>query len=238
MHLLHFILTIFYLLLCLYSIFIRYYYKQLSFLKPLFIISVLGTILHGYFYIMNVNHPFFVTILFFCYIMLLVIFFMIEGMMLVFNFNHKIKKADGIIVLGAGLDKDKIPLSLQYRLDACITYFKTYSIPIVVSGGQGKNEWISEAKAMKDYLILHHIPNDKIIIEDKSTSTYENLKFSQIYFSKSDKLVIITNGFHLMRSLYIARKLHINAIGYAAKNNIITYPLYAFREFFAFLKNL
>ena len=88
--------------------------------------------------------------------------------------------ADYIIVLGSKVNGTKPSYSLQYRIDKAAEYLKSHEKTIaIVSGGQGKGEDISEALAMKQGLIKQNIAEDRIIMEDKSTSTDENITFSK-----------------------------------------------------------
>ena len=89
-------------------------------------------------------------------------------------------EADYIIVLGSKVNGTKPSYSLQYRIDKAAEYLKSHEKAIaIVSGGKGKGEDISEALAMKNELMKLNIAEDRIIMEDKSTSTDENIKFSK-----------------------------------------------------------
>ncbi len=121
---------------------------------------------------------------------------------------------DAIIVLGAAVRGEEISGSLQKRLDAAIAYYeKNPDVVIVVTGGQGPQEDITEALAMERYLMANGIPQDKIIKEEQATSTYENFMFSKElldeYFSeqgKTDyKLAYITDDYHIYRAGQLAK---------------------------------
>src|SRR5699024_8835907 len=87
---------------------------------------------------------------------------------------------DVIIVLGCGIRGDMVSDQLARRLDAAIRYHtQNPDAMILVSGGQGPQESVTEALAMETYLIAGGIPSDKIIKEESSTSTYSNLLFSK-----------------------------------------------------------
>jgi uncharacterized SAM-binding protein YcdF (DUF218 family) len=84
---------------------------------------------------------------------------------------------DYIVVLGAGLRGSKPSITLKQRLDASLNYISSHKdIPIIVSGGQGPGDDISEAEAMKDYLTSNGGSKERIVLESKSTSTEENLQ--------------------------------------------------------------
>ncbi|MGL5716828.1 MAG: YdcF family protein, partial [Paraclostridium sp.] len=141
---------------------------------------------------------------------------LIEGLLLI-NINNfkeadEIEKLDYMIVLGAGLDGYNVGKTLKSRLDKAIEYYAlNQDVKIIVTGGQGKDEVISEAEAMYKYLISKDIPKDSIIKEDKATTTLENMIFSkEILEQRGDedkKVLIVTNEFHLTRSMLIAKIL-------------------------------
>ncbi len=121
---------------------------------------------------------------------------------------------DAIIVLGAAVRGERISGALQKRLDVAIEYYqKNPNVIIVVTGGQGPQEDITEALAMERYLVANGIPKDKILKEEQATSTYENFKFSKklldSYFAqqgKTDyKLAYITDDYHIYRAGQLAK---------------------------------
>ena len=120
-------------------------------------------------------------------------------------------KEDAIIVLGAGLQGDKLSAALQNRLDAAIAYAKKNPRAFVVlSGGQGPGESMTEAEAMKQYLLANapSIRFTQMIIENESTSTHENMVFSKkkidARFAPGYKVAFVTSDFHVMRSHVLA----------------------------------
>lgn len=121
---------------------------------------------------------------------------------------------DAIIVLGAAVRGERISGALQKRLDAAIEYYQENpDVIIVVTGGQGPQEDITEALAMERYLLANGIPQEKIIKEEEATSTYENFKFSKElldeYFAiqgKTDyKLAYVTDDYHIYRAGQLAK---------------------------------
>ncbi len=116
---------------------------------------------------------------------------------------------DAVIVLGAGIRGDRVSLPLKLRLDKAVEYHrKNPDAVIVVTGGQGFQETVTEAYAMEKYLLECGVNKEKIIKEEKATSTNENMRFSKeildTYFSDDYTTVIITNNFHIYRSVAIA----------------------------------
>ena len=125
-------------------------------------------------------------------------------------------QADGTkayaVVLGAKVKGNGEPsLSLQYRLETAIAYLEQYPhVTVIVSGGQGKEEPVSEAERMYTYLLEAGIAEERIIQEDASTSTFENLSLSKALLPEGETAVtIISSDFHLTRAQYLAEKLDL-----------------------------
>ena len=123
---------------------------------------------------------------------------------------------DVVIVLGAGIRGATVSLPLASRLDEAIRYHQQNPRGvIVVSGGQGYQEEISEAEAMERYLLARGVPKERIIKETNSTSTYENFVFSKEILDKrlpdGYSAVLITNDFHVYRATKIAQRTGISA---------------------------
>lgn len=173
---------------------------------------------------------------------------LIDSTILIFAMNKDYKKAECVMILGAGLKGDKVSATLKTRLDGAIDFMNNgegYDF-IVVSGGKGSDELISEAEAMRRYLVDKGIPNSKILLEDKSTSTFENFKFSKdIITSHSGKYIedinvkFFTNGFHTMRSYFLGKRLGYDELSaYGTKTPFYLAPYYYFREIFAMGKSI
>ncbi len=131
---------------------------------------------------------------------------------------------------------ERITDSLKRRLDAALLYHQVCpSVKIIVSGGQGKGEDVSEAYAMVQYLREHEVKDEQIMLEDQSRTTRENLRFSKAYLEELKTPVgIVTNNFHLFRALLIGRSEgYENLTGIAAGCNRILFLNYMVREFFA-----
>ena len=134
------------------------------------------------------------------------------------SFQFHITLTDGIAdaglraLVGAGLRKDKPSMLLRYRLDKAYEYAAEHpDLLIVTSGGQGRDEWIPEGQAMRDYLIEKGLPADRVLAENKSTSTEENFAFSldilkERGYSTDTPIVYVSNAFHCYRAgRYAAR---------------------------------
>ncbi|MFJ8513996.1 YdcF family protein [Lysinibacillus xylanilyticus] len=115
-----------------------------------------------------------------------------------------------IIVLGAKVKPGGIPsLSLKNRLEGAVKYLNKYPhVKVIVSGGQGADEDQTEASVMFKYLQDKGIDTNRILVEEQSTSTYENLLFSKELLPKgTKKITILSNDFHLKRAKYLAESL-------------------------------
>lgn len=165
-----------------------------------------------------------------------IVFFVVEMQICAAMLKQADNNLQYIIALGAQVRKTKITNSLKRRLDAALLYLnKNPDTRVIVSGGQGKGEAISEAAAMWEYLCKHGIDSRRIILEDTSTSTWENLRnSSKIIGDLEHPVGIVTNSFHMYRALQIGRKVGFKKIqGITATSNPVLQVNYLFREFFA-----
>ncbi|MBO0446147.1 YdcF family protein [Enterococcus ureilyticus] len=153
------------------------------------------------------------------------------------------KKVDYIITLGSGIRSEEVPPLLKSRLDKAIEYYyKNPHAKIVVSGGQGVDEPVSEAFAMKKYLLSQQIPNNQILVEDRSTTTLENMTFSKKIIFEDWKntdyeptILFSTNNYHVLRGALYARKAHLKAEGIGAPTALYFLPTALIREYIALL---
>lgn len=142
--------------------------------------------------------------------------------------------ADYLVVLGAQWKPEGPSEVLRRRLDKAVEYLNANPDTIViVSGGQGSDEHISEAAGMRQYLANAGISDERILMEDKSTSTRENLMFSSSMLDReNDRVVIVTNNFHMFRALRLAKKQgYQNVEGLAASAVAALVPNNLLREF-------
>lgn len=147
-----------------------------------------------------------------------------------------------VVVLGAGLRKDVPSKLLVCRLQKALEYHEENpDAVIVVTGGQGRDETIPEGVAMARWLIERGVPEAQIIVEDKSTSTEENLLFARRLLEErgiaaTEPIVVVTNAFHCYRGGEYARMVGFTDVdtlpASIGLNSIM--PCY-FREVFAIL---
>jgi uncharacterized SAM-binding protein YcdF (DUF218 family) len=108
----------------------------------------------------------------------------------------------------------------------------------IVSGGKGSKEAITEAEAMHLYLMTKGIQPTRIIQEDKSTNTKENIHFSKAFLKDNATVAIVTNGFHIFRATSIAKKQGITLVqGLAAPTDLLLSINYYVREAVGVLKD-
>ena len=145
-------------------------------------------------------------------------------------------KLDYVVVLGTGLIGDQVTPLLASRIEKGIAIYQKHpGSKLIMSGGQGPDELMAEGQAMADYALEQGIPAEDIVIENQSTNTEENLKFSYALMKPGSRFALVTNYYHVFRALLLARKLKIKCIGYGARTKFY-FSLNAFiREFVGYL---
>lgn len=141
------------------------------------------------------------------------------------SFGTPEAEAEYLVVLGAKVRDDGPSVSLWDRINAAADYLKAHEDTIaIVSGGQGEDEPITEAQCMHDELVKLGIDESRIWMEDKATSTDENMRFSLDLIeektgTRPKKLAILSSEYHLYRSSLMAKKLGIEFVGVPAKTS-------------------
>lgn len=150
-------------------------------------------------------------------------------------------QCDFVIVHGAGLlhGTDVSPL-LAARLDKGIAVFRKSGAgtKIIVSGGQGGDEKVTEASAMKSYLLAKGIPEEDIISEDRSRTTWENIGYSKKLIDglkPGGRVIFVTNNYHVFRTGYYAHKQHLRARGVGCRTALYYWPGAFIREYIAII---
>lgn len=191
------------------------------------------------------EHRWFYMFIKICVTVLLLIFVVVEGMIISFP-KKSIEKCDYILVLGARVVGNEPGLTLKGRLNKAFDYIKNNDVncKIIVSGGKGDGENISEAEAMKRYLVSKGVNEKNIIKEDKSVNTMQNFNFSKEKIEKdSNKKIeninvkVVTTDFHAFRSDKYAKKSGYQKLSfYTEKTKWYLIPVFYVREFFAIIK--
>ncbi len=150
-----------------------------------------------------------------------------------------------MIILGCGIRKDGTPSPLlRGRIDRAIAFAKKQKeltgkdLIFIPSGGQGPNEVRPESAAMRDYLLEQGIPAERILEDDKSTSTFENMLYSKKVIEDTGmegKVAFATTNYHVFRSGLFARRVKMRAVGIGARTKWYFWPNAAVREFVGLL---
>ncbi len=149
-------------------------------------------------------------------------FLIVTQVMVAKEFNDRGEPdLDYLIVLGAQVRPSGLSVALKSRLDAAYDYLiENENTTCIVSGGQGPNEPMTEADAMAGYLIERGLDPNRIIRENQSTNTSENIRNSMSFINPAnDHVAIVTNDYHLFRGMAIARKqgiAHVSGIAAGA----------------------
>ena len=156
--------------------------------------------------------------------------------------NEKPVPGATAVVLGCKVNGTVPSLTLSLRLEAARSYLlENPEAMCIVSGGQGNGESVTEASAMKEWLIREGISPERIFEEDQSLDTEENLGFSRDILLQNPELgksiSIITNDFHMYRALSIAKSLDLEAGGISARTPWWLYPTYVVREMYGILES-
>ena len=156
------------------------------------------------------------------------------------------KDCEYVIVLGAKVDGRHLTDALKQRLDRAAEYLRVHTeARVIVSGGQGSDELLPEAHVMREYLRGCGIAGERILTEDRSTTTRENLIFSGrkiLAKRRSEELGtisvgIVTNSFHMYRAVCIAKQVgYQEVLAIAAPTTRVMFVNYMTREFFGVLK--
>ncbi len=165
----------------------------------------------------------------------------------IFTFGNVLKcsfksdeKSNVAIVLGCIVNGDKPGIFLRGRINAAYNYLNDNPDAIaILSGGQGKGENISEAQCMFNELTSKGIDKSRLYIEDKSTSTRENFKYSAQLMKNNnincDKITVITNDFHEYRANSFAKKNGLTPLRYPSKTPWNGYMPFATREIYGII---
>lgn len=169
-----------------------------------------------------------------------VIFVAVEGCVFSGFFTKEAQDFDYIIVLGAQMKENGPSRVLKMRLDTAYEYLTEHeNTLVIVSGGQGNDERETEAEGMCRYLEEKGIDPSRIIKEDQSRNTAQNIEYSSHFLDKtSDRVGIVSNNFHIFRAVSLARHAGYTYVsGVAAPSEPFLLPNNMFREFFGIVKD-
>ncbi|MGW0247954.1 YdcF family protein [Nocardia goodfellowii] len=146
-----------------------------------------------------------------------------------------------IVVHGSGLLGDQVPPLLAGRLDRAMEVYRTEVAAgrhplLVTSGGKGSDEAVSEAAAMARYLVDQGVPAEAVLLEDRSETTRENLRYSKQLLDArgvAGPMVLVTSNFHILRTAVLARQLGLDAEVVGSRTAFYYLPSAVLREFAA-----
>ena len=138
-----------------------------------------------------------------------------------------IEGVDCILILGAGIWGDKPSPMLEDRLKEGITLYKKGTTKKIIMSGDHSREDYDEVKIMKEYAESEGVPSEDIFMDHAGFSSYDSVYRAKEIFGVQ-KMIIVTQKYHLYRSLYIAKKLGIEV--YGIESNLRIYPGQVFRE--------
>jgi len=164
------------------------------------------------------------------------------GYALSYSRLDRVGEADVVVVLGAGLNGNQVTPLLASRLDrgieeldACVDAGRDATI--VVSGGQGVDEVVSEAEAMQAYLVSQNVDAHRILVEDQSTTTAENLQFTVALLRTEGitwhRMAVVTSNFHVLRAASITESMGLPAAAVGSPTAPYYVPTAFLREFAA-----
>ena len=134
--------------------------------------------------------------------------------------------AEYVLVLGAKVNKHGPSLALRNRIDAAYDYLTAHpGCTAILSGGQGSDEPITEAQCMYNELVARGIDPQRLWLEDQSTTTWENMKFSRAMLEEKsgtapEQIALLSNEFHLFRAQLFARRFGFDPVGVPAATSL------------------
>ena len=140
----------------------------------------------------------------------LVSFVWIEGLILTHDEGTESPTAQTLILLGAGLDGDRPSLTLIARMQTALEYLEENpNAAVVVTGGQGAGETVTEARAMHRWLTARGVDDSRIYLEEQATDTRENLRYSKAIIENENlpqPVAVVSSSFHLYRAARLAEQ--------------------------------
>lgn len=168
------------------------------------------------------------------------VFCILEGMIISNMSADTGKDCSYLIVLGCQIRGRHITKSLQSRLDTAYEYAEAHpDTVIIVSGGQGPGEELSEAQAMYEYLTERGIDPARIIREDQSFNTDQNMRYSvKLIDDPAARVGVVTSNFHVFRARMLARAKGLtNTSGIASSSDKVLFVNYMVREAIGIIKD-
>lgn len=158
-----------------------------------------------------------------CYALAFLIFLVCGFLMVRAASEGKSAEADAVIVLGAAVHGDKVTWVLENRLNTAIDYLNEHPNAVcVVSGGQGAGETVTEASAMKKYMVERGIDGNRVYMEERAKNTKENFSYSKAIIDsvlgKNARIAFVTTNFHVYRAGQVAKAQGLSVTGIPAED--------------------
>ena len=135
------------------------------------------------------------------------------------NDNHQ-----KVLVLGYELKNNEMSETLKMRLDTALEYSINEDSIFILCGGVTRENTVSEAAVMKDYLMAPGLDESRVILEDKSKDTLENIANALEYIGNDKEVLVISSNYHVFRAKMIASKAGLEATGLGSKAPLSLIP--------------
>lgn len=159
----------------------------------------------------------------------------ISALSAIANTSKTPQKKGTLVVLGCKVGSTMA----KERIDAAVAYMKEHpEAYAIVTGGTGRDEYMSEAEYMREQMVYEGIDSSHIVMEQSARNTYENLKNSAVLVDEknlNEHVIIVSNGFHLYRADLYASASHLTYDNLAAKTAWYLVPTYVTREMLAII---
>lgn len=157
-----------------------------------------------------------------------------NGVQMVKYSSKQLEQVNCVMILGCQVKWDQPGGEMLGRLNAALPLIEEYSdVPVLVTGGQGRGENISEAECMKQWLVANGVSESRIYTESESESTEQNFEFSIPVFEQLgiyDGIAVVTNDFHQYRAELYARRSGLSTGHYSSHTRAVVFPNYIIRE--------
>lgn len=166
-----------------------------------------------------------------------IVFCSVMSVQMVRAMEHTPQTPETVIVLGCKVRGTTPSAMLTRRLEAALAYLNEHEdVMCITTGGQGAGEDIPEGEAMKTWLVAHGIAESRILVDNTSADTHENIQNAAAILKEQglgNEVVIITDGFHQYRASLMAKDAGLYATAYSARTNPLYVPTYWVREWMA-----
>lgn len=157
-----------------------------------------------------------------------------NGAMMARYSNVPLEQVNCIMILGCQVKWEQPGGEMIKRLNTALPLIEKYDgVPVIVTGGQGRGENISEAECMKQWLVSNGVPESRIYMENRSESTAQNFAYSAPILEQlgiSDGIAVVTNDFHQYRAELYARRQGLSTGHYSSETSALVFPNYLIRE--------